>query len=77
MSRISKRAKIDKQRLEINRLRQNNNIILMWNKDLKEIIKLYQEKENKLERNIDILKAENYSLKNKSIIRKILGFLAI
>ena len=73
MSRISKKTKIDKQRLEINRLRQNNNIILMWNKDLKEIIKLYQEKENKLERSIDILKAENYSLKNKSFIKRLLG----
>ena len=73
MSRISKRAKIDKQKLEINRLRQNINIILMWHKDLKEIIKLYQEKENKLERDLEVLKAENYSLKNRGFIRRLLG----
>lgn len=73
MSRISKKTKIDKQRLEINRIRQNNNVILMWNKDLKEIIKLYQEKENKLEREIEILRAENYSLKHRNFINRLFG----
>lgn len=73
MIRISKKARIDKQKLEINKLRNNNNIILMWNKDLKEIIKLYQEKENKLERDLEVLKAENYSLKNRGFIKRLLG----
>lgn len=73
MSRISKKTKIDKQRLEINRIRQNNNVILMWNKDLKEIIKLYQEKENKLEREIEILRAENHSLKHRNFINRLFG----
>lgn len=73
MSRVSKRIKIDKQRLEINRLRQNNNVMLMWNRDLKEIIKLYQEKENKLERDIEVLRAEVYSLRHRGFISRLFG----
>lgn len=43
------------------------------NKKIDKAIEIYKEKINKLQREVDQLKAENYSLKHKGFFKRLLG----
>lgn len=43
------------------------------NKKVDKAIEIYKEKINKLQREVDQLKAENYSLKNRGFFKRLLG----
>ena len=77
MSKQAKKREINKYRVEIARLyfiiAEQQFLNESWISKYKEMRILLRQREHKLQREIEQLKAENYSLKHRGLFKRILG----
>lgn len=80
MSKQAKKREINKYRVEIAKLHfiiaEQQFLNESWidkYKEMRILLRQHREKEHKLQREIEQLKAENYSLKHRGLFKRILG----
>lgn len=80
MSKQAKKRKINKYRIEIARLHfiieEQKFLNECWidkNNELRILIRQHREKEHRLQKEVDQLKTENYSLKHRGFFKRLLG----
>lgn len=80
MSRQAKKRELKLHRIEKSRLndiiREQQFLNESWideNNELRIIIRQHREREHRLQREVDQLKAENYSLKHRGFFKRLLG----
>lgn len=80
MSRQAKKRELKLHRIEVARLHfiitEQQFLNECWidqNNELRVVIRQHREKEHRLQREVDQLKAENYSLKHRGFFKRLLG----
>ena len=80
MSKQAKKRELKKHRIEVGRLHfiitEQQFLNESWigkYKEMRILLRQHREREHKLQREIEQLKAENYSLKHRGLFKRILG----